>query len=162
VLVLREPQGQKLTDLSPEHLTDEVLMDAWRTSGRLHDARIAHGMLGAGNVVLVDDGHRNSSRVAFVDLARAAATRRPERFVADQVELLVTSAPLVGEARALVAAEQTLGRDGLGDILSFIEAPALSSRARHGLTNEKQLLKALRERGAALAGVEVPQPVALR
>ena len=68
VLVVRNPEGDRLTDVDPERLTDSVLDDAWEALGRLHGARIAHGDPWAGNVVLDAGG-----AVGLVGLTGAVA-----------------------------------------------------------------------------------------
>ena len=80
----------------------------------------------------------------------------------DRVELLTTTAALVGEDRALAAAEEILGPDGLAELLSFLEPAALSPTARRVIAQDKGLLKRLREKGAERAGVPGPTLVPLR
>ena len=80
----------------------------------------------------------------------------------DAVELLATTAALVGVGRALAAAIRTLGREGLADVLPLIEPAALSPETRSQLPERKALLSRLREQGAALTGGEVATLAELR
>ena len=157
ILVLRPPVGTRLTDLPLDQVTDAVLLDAWRLADRLHDARLAHGSLSALNIVRQHDG-----TLALVDFTRASGAGSPGRLIADRVELLTTTAALVGVDRALAVAEQVLGLAGLGDLLSLLQPAALSPAARASIQDEKKLLESLRQQGAERAGVDEPTLVPLR
>jgi uncharacterized membrane protein YbhN (UPF0104 family)/tRNA A-37 threonylcarbamoyl transferase component Bud32 len=157
VLVLLDPPGAPFSILEPDALDDALLDDAWAQLARLHEARIAHGMIGPENLVRTVDG-----ATAFLDLSRGSAGASPDRLARDRVDLLVTTAVLVGDERALAAAGQALGDDGLAELLPFLESAALSPAARHALPDRKQQLKDLREAGAAWTGVEVPELTQLR
>ncbi len=97
---------------------------------RLHDARLAHGKVAPENLVVGPDGS-----VAFVDFALGSAGGPPERLVRDQVDLLVSTAGLVGDDRALGAAMRAIGPDGLADLLPMLTTAALSpGRVRRSMT----------------------------
>jgi len=157
VLVLREPSGVRLPALAADELTDDVLVDAWSMADRLHGTRVVHGTLTAGNVLRQHDGS-----IALLDFTRASSARTPTRVALDRVELLSTTAALVGADRALTAAEEVLGRDGMADLLSFLEPAAVSAAARKEIGDRRDLLKTLREAGAERAGVDAPTLVPLR
>ena len=157
VLVLLDPPGEPFSLIEPEQLDDALLDDAWRQLARLHGARIAHGMIGPENLVRTVDG-----TTAFVDLSRGTAGAAPDRLARDRVDLLVSTAVLVGDERALAAAGKALGDDGLAELLPFLESAALSPAARRALPDRKRQLKDLREAGAAWTGVEVPELTQLR
>jgi uncharacterized membrane protein YbhN (UPF0104 family) len=157
LLVLREPDGLPLPDADPDRVTDAVLDDAWQNLARLHDAGLAHGMMQAANVVLLAD-----CTTAFVDFAHASSGAPAERRLVDAVELLATTAALVGEERALAAAVRALGREGLADVLPLLEPAALSAETRRELPDRNALLARLREQGAALTGGEVTTLTKLR
>jgi uncharacterized membrane protein YbhN (UPF0104 family) len=157
LLVLREPDGLPLPDADPDRVTDAVLDDAWQNLARLHDARLAHGMMQAANVVLLAD-----CTTAFVDFAHASSGAPAERRLVDAVELLATTAALVGEERGLAAAVRAVGREGLADVLPLLEPAALSAETRRELPDRNALLARLREQGAALTGGEVTTLTKLR
>jgi uncharacterized membrane protein YbhN (UPF0104 family)/tRNA A-37 threonylcarbamoyl transferase component Bud32 len=157
VLVLLDPPGEPFSLLEPDDIDDQLLDDAWTQLGRLHDARIAHGMIGPENLV-----RTTGKTTAFVDLSRGTAGAPAERCTRDRVDLLVTTAALVGDERALRAASAALGDEGVADLLPFLEPAALSPGARRSLHDRKRQLKDLREAGAAWTGVEVPQLTQLR
>jgi len=157
VLVLRTPAGTPLTKVDATRVTDAVLDDVWRNLHRLHASRLAHGQCMAGNVLLLDDG-----TTAFVDFANGSSAAPPERCARDRVELIATTAVIVGDERALSAALRALGRDGLADILPLLESAALSSGGRRSLADRKKFFTGLREQGAQLTDEEVPKVTELR
>jgi uncharacterized membrane protein YbhN (UPF0104 family) len=157
LLVIEDPDGVPLDELAPEQLTDEVLHQAWQAAQRLHARRIAHGSLNTHHVLLLADGS-----VALTELRLASAAAPPALTLADCAELLTTSAVLVGNERALAAAESVLGRAGLAAVLPLLEPTALSADGRRRVAGEKKLMKDLRVAGAALAGVDEPELTSLR
>jgi glycosyltransferase 2 family protein len=157
VLVLREPSGVRLPALAANELTGDILVEAWTMVERLHSARVVHGTLTAGNVLRQHDGS-----VALMDFSRASSSRTATRLALDRVQLLSTTAALVGEDRALTAAQEVLGPESLAELLSFLEPAAISAPARKEIGDHKDLLKKLREAGAERAGVEPPTLVPLR
>ncbi|MET1001865.1 MAG: lysylphosphatidylglycerol synthase transmembrane domain-containing protein, partial [Acidimicrobiia bacterium] len=157
LLVLNEPAGVPLTRVEPSAITNAVLDDAWRNLLTLHEIHIAHGSMRAESVLL-----RADRTTAFVDFGYASADAPPERCQLDSVGLLVTTAALIGDARALAAAQRALGNDGLADLLPMLEPTALSPAARRDLLDRKALLGYLRDRGSELTGVEIEQPTELR
>jgi uncharacterized membrane protein YbhN (UPF0104 family) len=157
VFVKRDPGGVPLDEVDPDRITDAVLDDAWTNLGRLRAARISHGRLTAANVRLLDDG-----TTAFVDFAYGSAAAPAERRARDSVEMLVSTAALVGVTPALAAAQRALGNEGLGELLPMFESQALSPVTRHSVPGLKKLLKTLREEGATLTGEEAPKLTELR
>ncbi len=156
VVVVRNPAGTSLHDAEAERVTDAVLDDAWANLARLHDGRIAHGNPWVGNVVVDDTG-----ATGLVGLGDAVSSASAGRLRLDRVQLLATSAELVGEERALAAAHRALRADDLVEVLGFLEPPALTGAAKRHITKPKALLAGLRDAGAALTGVEPPKPAEL-
>ena len=99
LLVLLDPDGRPLSELDADLLGDATLDDAWDNLIRLHDARLSHGQLGAVNVLVLPDGS-----TAFVDFSQGSAGAPEERCLRDRVNLLASTAALVGDERALHAA----------------------------------------------------------
>ena len=157
LLVLLDPAGTRLSELSPDAISDATLDDLWSNLGLLHRARMSHGQPIPANVIVRDDGS-----TAFVDFSKGSAGAPPERCQRDRVEVLVTTAVLVGDDRALAAALRSLGPDGLAELLPLLESAALSPPARRAIPDRKQRLKSLREAAAATTGQEVPELTPLR
>jgi uncharacterized membrane protein YbhN (UPF0104 family) len=157
LLVTRVPDGLPLDEMEPDAVTDDVLDDAWSQLSRLHGARLAHGRMHVHNVLVDANG-----ATAFVHFAHASGSAPEERRNLDRVELLATTAAVVGDERALAAAHRALGTDGLVEMLHVLEPAALSGEARHLLEDGNALLRRLRERGAELTATEVVKPAELR
>ncbi len=157
LLVLLDRPGRPYTEVPPDKLTDDVLDGLWSTVEHLHAARLTHGQLASANLVLEADG-----TTGLLDLSFGTAGASSERYDADRVDLLVTTALLVGNDRALAAAARSLGEDGLGALLPLVQTAALSGVVRRGVTQPKKWLKTLREDGAARTGQEAPKLTALR
>ena len=78
------------------------------------------------------------------------------------MQLLATTASLVGEDRALAAAQGVLGSDGLAELLSFLEPAALSAPVRRDLDEHKNLLKGCASRARRGPASRPPTLVPLR
>jgi undecaprenyl-diphosphatase len=154
LLVIRPVEGVRLRDAAPEQVTDSVLDDVWANVRRLHEARVAHGALNTRHVVLGRDG------VALVGFERAQGSATGPQRAADVAELLISTAALVGDDRALAAALRTIGAPGVVEALPLMQPPALSSDLRTGRRKERkernQRIATLRDAAAAAAGTEVP------
>jgi len=124
LLVQRWIAGRALGELAAGRLDDDLLRELWRQLTRLHQAQIAHRDLGLENVV-VDE--RGQPWLVDFDLAEAGASST--RLAADDADLLLTLAGLVGPGRALAAAVAVLGRDEVAGALS---APPASPLTRGG------------------------------
>ena len=153
--MLREPAGEPLATVDRAWITDDVLTDAWTNLG-LHGARIAHGEVSASHVLLRYDGS-----TAFVDFAHALRTRRLND-ARDSAALLATTAALVGNTRALAAAQHALGNDGLDQVMPLLTPVALSAETRREIPETKALLNSLRNDGAALTGTPLETVAELR
>ena len=105
LLVQRSVGAVRLAELPPEEVTDELLRKIWENVRSVHRARIAHGLLDAAHVLVSREG----PWIVGFDDARATGDR--ERLSADVAELLVATGSLVGEDRAVDAAQRG-GRAG--------------------------------------------------
>jgi uncharacterized membrane protein YbhN (UPF0104 family)/tRNA A-37 threonylcarbamoyl transferase component Bud32 len=157
LLVLLDPPGHRLADLDADQITDGILDDLWANLSRLHRARLSHGQLVPANVVV-----RNGGSTAFVDFSHGSAGAPPERCQRDRVEVLATSAVLIGDDRALDAAVRSLRPDGVAELLPLLESAALSTPARRAIPDRNERMKSLREAAAATTGHEVPKLAELR
>ncbi len=157
LLVLLDRPGRPYAEVPPDELTDDVLDGLWATVERLHAARLSHGQLSPSNLILGADGS-----TALVDLSFGSAGATLERCDADRVDLLVTSAVLVGNERALAAAVRSLGEERLAGLLALVQTAALSGAVRRAVPQPKKWLKTLREDGATRLGQEAPELTPLR
>lgn len=138
-------------------LSDDALDRIWVALGSLHRAGLAHGGVDGHAVVVADHGE-----VTLVDVDRGTADAAPERMALDEVALLVAVADVVGERRSLAAARRALDDEALAALLPVTTPAALPSieSGRRGLV--KRRCTELRQQGAELLGVEVPEPQELR
>jgi undecaprenyl-diphosphatase len=155
LLVARPVDGPRLGDADPTDVTDDVLDELWGQVVRLHGARVAHGALNGGHVVLSPHGP------TIVDFRTASATARPSRAAADVAELLTATTAIVGAERAVRAAVQAVGPGALSDALRFLQPAALTRETRAAAAGgRKELadrLARLRHLGAEAAGTEEPE-----
>ena len=157
LLVVRNPAGRPLGELTPDEISDPVLDDAWANLARLHGAGIAHGDI-TGQHIVVDAGGRTGA----VRMGRAETSAPPDHLGLDHAQILVVTAALVGVDRGLAAAQRAHGADGLAAMLAYLEPAALSGRSRSTIEDLKGLLGDLRQAGSALTGIEAPEVAALR
>jgi uncharacterized membrane protein YbhN (UPF0104 family)/tRNA A-37 threonylcarbamoyl transferase component Bud32 len=159
-LVIGTVGAVPLAEIEPTRITDAVLTAIWENVATLHRVRVAHGMLDAYHVVISPDG---PWIVGFDD---ARATADEHRYAVDVAELLVATAAIVGEERAVRAAYRVLGGPKLVPALPFLQ-PAALTRATRGLAGQRReqvadLLTRVRGSAAGAAGVEPPELVQLR
>lgn len=153
ILVVCDPPGIPLTDLAADALTDDVLTGVWEQAARLHAARLVHGQLHAGTVVVTSEG----PAITAFELARTARSGRDES--GDVAELLASLAGLVGPERALRSALAGVERAPLIRALPLLQPAALSAPTRAALgsrAKRKGVLAHLREAGATATGTEPP------
>jgi uncharacterized membrane protein YbhN (UPF0104 family)/tRNA A-37 threonylcarbamoyl transferase component Bud32 len=154
LLVIRPVDGTRLSDVDVTLITDTVLDDLWGQVHSLHEAKVAHGELNAHHVLLASDG------VAIVGFEKAAGSATGSQRAGDVAELLVSTADLVGDERAIAAAVRGIGAPALVDALPLIQPAALTSDLRAPKPKERKArnkeIAALREAAAAAAGTESP------
>jgi glycosyltransferase 2 family protein len=133
-------------------VTDEILEALWRQVGLLHRrARVAHRAFDAEHVVV--DG----TAPGIVDFGQAMSVA-PVGASTDIVDLLLSTALLVGEERAVTGAAKGYGTDGLLNALPYMQ-PAVLSAGRRGRTGHRKVrsqLERLRAVIAEAAGVDPP------
>ena len=128
-LVLEAIKGETLDQMQPEKVTDEQLVDTWTQLSKLHDAGITHGGIWAKTFVLSGTG------ASFSDLATANTRPDFDAYYSDRVALLATLADLVGDDRAIAAAQTSLGKDGLSALLPYLQTTRfLASTADQPMT----------------------------
>ncbi|HXY71549.1 MAG TPA: lysylphosphatidylglycerol synthase transmembrane domain-containing protein [Actinomycetota bacterium] len=154
-LLVAERTGRPLADAGP--VADDYLRAAWSAVGALHDLDIAHGQLDGYRVVVRDDGSP-----AIADFAEATVpSSRADRMV-DRVQLLVTTALSAGEERAVSAAVDALGTDGLGEVLPYLQPAVLDRATRHAVRDQDWSLDHLRKLASEAVGTEPPALEKLR
>jgi glycosyltransferase 2 family protein len=155
LLATRAPEGPRLAEMDRSAVTDDTLRTLWHTVGLMQDAGISHGHLNVRHVVLTDRGPE------VVDFSDASSRRSDGLLRADIAELLVSSATIVGEHRAVSCALDVLGADALVAALPYLQTPALSREMPSHLPRERRSLRdtltTLRGVIADATGTEPPQ-----
>jgi undecaprenyl-diphosphatase len=153
LLVDRRPTGTLLVDAEPTDVSDAVLQSIWQQVSQLHAANVAHGALNSNHIILV------SGTATIVDFSDSS-TANSERQAADVAELLVSTANIVGDDRAIAAAMRGIGSDALVAAVPLIQPGALSldlrARGRHARKDLKKHLDPLRAAVVTATGVEEP------
>ena len=139
VLVTTPPSGTPVASLPPERLTDKVLGSAWQQLHDLHAAGVAHGNLDGLRVLVDDDGE-----IAFDDFSSADASREQYWRNRDDAALLVLTAQLVGDERAIAAMVDTLGKERAGEVIPVVQSAALPPGLTKGVKHQNKALKSLR------------------
>lgn len=112
VIVTEHIDGTLLADAQVD---DAILADLWAQVRLLHDARVAHGDLHAGRVVVDEQG-----RTWLTEFAFGESGAEPIRLHQDVAELLAALVPLVGAQTAVSSAHASLGADRLEPVAEFL------------------------------------------
>ena len=155
LLVLRGP-ATRLEDVARGELGDEALRASWRALGLLGKANIAHLQLDLATVAVAGDD------VALLDFAGATVAPSRDQLQTDRVQLLVTTATAAGTERAVAAAVESLGADGVAELLPYLQSAALRTPLRKAVKAAGLEMDDLRAEVATAVGAEVPDLVKLR
>src|SRR6478735_5027112 len=127
ILVTTPPSGAALADVPVDQVSDAVLAALWAGVRDLHGAGVSHGNLDLLRVLVGDDG-----TIAFDDLAACMVTRDPYWLDRDHAAVVVATARVVGNERAIAAAKEALGDDGLAGVIPLVQPAALPKGLTHG------------------------------
>ena len=154
LLVSRPVDGPVLADAPPDAVTDAVLDQLWRRVAALHGAHVAHGALNARRIVLGEHG----PAITGFDAATGRASELERS--ADVAELIVSTAVIVGDDRAIAAALHELGPAPLVAALPLFQPAALSGELRPGDPRQRTAFHKrvgdLRNAVAAATNTEAP------
>jgi uncharacterized membrane protein YbhN (UPF0104 family)/membrane-associated phospholipid phosphatase len=134
-------------------LTDAVLGSVWSELTELHGAGIAHGDLDASRLLI--DG----SSVAFLDLGRAYVNADGYWMRRDLATLLVITARLAGNDRAIASALTALGTEELGKVIPYVQPAVLPKPVRKGQKHLAKQLKTLRADLSKTTGIDDIPPL---
>jgi uncharacterized membrane protein YbhN (UPF0104 family) len=140
-----------------ERITDAVLADAWARLDALHHAGIAHGNLDRLRLLLADD-----DTIAFDDFSAADASGEQYWFDRDDAALLVLTAQIVGDERAIAAMVDALGKERAGAVIPVVQPAALPGGLTKGVKHQGKALKALRGDLATATGAEDVPPLKIK
>ncbi len=157
VLVTDPPLGTALAELPPERVTDDVLAAVWTQIDRLHQAGISHGNLDGLRILVADDGS-----VALDDFSAASASGERYWFDRDDAAVLVLSAQIVGDERAVAAAVKALGNDRIAEVIPVVQPAALPDGLTKGVKHQGKALKSLRADLVTATGAEEVPPLKIK
>jgi len=103
-----------------------------------------------------------SGEVGLVDLGAATVAPTDVQLTTDRAQLLVTTASLGGVERAVRAAIDARGPDGVAALLPYLQSAVLTSSLRKTLEHAELDVDELREKTAKLVGAEPPELARLR
>jgi uncharacterized membrane protein YbhN (UPF0104 family) len=155
LLVLRG-DARPLASLDERGLDDRRVGAAWEALGRLEALRVAHGRIDPSTVVLV------GTDVGFVDFSEATIAPDVHTVSTERVQLLMTTASLVGSRRALDSAIEALGRDGVAELVPYLQSAALGTPLLKALKAAEIDVDAFREQATTELGTEPAGLVRLR
>jgi uncharacterized membrane protein YbhN (UPF0104 family) len=151
-LLVVEASGRVLATLDAGQVDDALLQRLWGVLGRLHTLGIALGRLNADGIVVRPDGSP-----AFSDLGQATVAAGDAGLMADRAQLLVATALLAGEQRAVAAAAASIGSEGLAETLPFLQPAVLDHATRRMVHAGDWEVDDLRKLAAETAGVDPPK-----
>lgn len=157
LLVTRDVGRTALSDVGSAPVDDDLVDSIWSELRRLHDADISLGRVSRTHITLAP-----GEAPGFRHLAAAAMSPTPLGRRLDVVELLVTSALLVGQERAVAVAMREPNRDVVADALTTLQPAAISHQLAQEVRAADLDLDELRDRVAAELDVESPEPVQLK
>ena len=143
LLVMEWVDGSSLEQLPPAQISDDLLVRLWAEVAKLHRAGIAHRSLRAANVMVSPEG---LPRIVDYSFSELAAT--PRQMDLDVAELLASLATLVGEDRAVAAAVDVLGAQGVAPSVPLLQPLALSAATRRTIARHDGLLARTRSAAA--------------
>jgi uncharacterized membrane protein YbhN (UPF0104 family) len=155
LLVLRG-EARPFAALDAAEIDDPFLRDAWDALARLDGLKIAHQQIDPETLAVLDSG------VGFLDFGTATVAPTDAQLAGDRAQLLTTTAALAGEERALRAAVDALGSDGVADLLPYLQSAALPTSVRKALGRAGIDVDEFRAQAATTVGVEPPELAKLR
>jgi uncharacterized membrane protein YbhN (UPF0104 family) len=156
LLALDQPDRPTLLDVTGSREIDAGVTALWENLRCLREARVAHGALDSGHVLV------EGSAATIVDFDRSSISASDSRLDLDVAQALVSSALRIGAEPAVDAAARVLAVDDLRAAQRYLTKPALTPATRRELRGQKGLLDALTASVAARTDGELVQPIELR
>ena len=156
-LLVTEITGRPFSSLGAAEIGDALLREMWEAIVRLHELGIAHRQLHGRRFVVRPDG---SAALGGFGKAQTAALDPP--MMADRAQLLVMTALAVGPERAVAAAADTIGTDGLTRLMPLLQPAVLDRETRREIRERGWDLEDLMQRCIEVTGSEAPALEQLR
>jgi hypothetical protein len=155
LLVLRDV-ARPLSSFDEGDVDPVLLRGAWVALARLEELGIAHGRIDAETTVVLN------GEVGFVDFADAVAGAGVTEVSSARAQLLITTAALGGGEAALENAIEALGREGVTELIPYLQSAALGAPLRRSLNAAGIDTDEFGQETAHALGVEPPDLVKLR
>jgi uncharacterized membrane protein YbhN (UPF0104 family) len=152
LLVCLLPDGDRLSVVPPEEVTDRSLDALFAQLMVLREARLSHGEI-SGDTVLVDPA---TQAVSLVNFRSASTGASDDRLDADLAGAMAAMALVVGADRTAASAARCLTAEILGPALRHLRSAGLDAVLARALRGKKGLLDQVREKAATAASIEVP------
>jgi uncharacterized membrane protein YbhN (UPF0104 family) len=151
-VLVNEVNGRPLAHLPAGALDDDLLRAAWTSLTSLHALDIAHGRVDGERLVLRADG-----TIALGDLGEAVVAATQGDILTDRARLLVTTAVLTDQDRAVAAALDVIGVDGVAEMLPYLQPAVLGRATRRAVADGEWKLDDLVHAALAATGGEPPE-----
>jgi uncharacterized membrane protein YbhN (UPF0104 family) len=155
LLVSRAPVGRLLSQCNADDVGDGVLHDLYRQLLIMREARIVHGALGGGAVLV----HPEAGSVTLMEFREAASHGSVDQLDRDLAGAMAATALVVGPERAARAAAACLSPDVLAGALRHLRKASLDSSVGRALRGSGKLLEEVRRQAAEAGSIEVPKLV---
>lgn len=155
-LISFRQSGISLAELSPEQLTDDLLVQTWSQVALLHRHSMSHGSLSAQAV------HAGPEGPIITELALGSLAADASDQGSDVCGLLYSLSVLVGAERAVRTAVEGLGEDRLVAALPYLQLAAMNPATRRLAEKPKETMSVLRSTVSEMTSVALPEPVRLR
>ncbi len=142
--------GVRLSEIDPSDLDDDTLDDVWAALRTFAEAGMVHRAIDLDQIIVTGDG------VLLTDLGAAHILGDDDERAADAAQILVATAIVVGEERAIDAARRNLGDDAIAGMLPLLQPAALPRALQREARAAGLKASNLRKRVAEL--LDVPQP----
>jgi uncharacterized membrane protein YbhN (UPF0104 family) len=156
-LLVSDASARPLLQVDAEEIDNDLLSQFWVELAHLHALGVAHGWVDGYRLVVRDD-----HTAALADLGEAKVAASHNALMVDRAQLLVSTALIVGDDRAVAVAGDALGVDGLVEVLPFLQPAVLDRSTRRAVGEQEWDLKALRQAASARAAVEPPELAQVR
>ena len=150
-LLVLEADARPYGSFGADDIDDHMLEGWWRILGALHELGVSHGRVDADRL-----GMRSDGSPVFIDLSAARVAATEFELLTDRAQLLVLTTLSVGEDRAVAAASDAIGADGLADVLPFLQPAVFDLDTRKAIRAEEWDLEDLRTLTAERTHIAIP------
>ena len=157
LLVTKEPTGTNLAGFNIDAVDDRTLSVIWEELEALHQhARVAHGWISPQAILVADE------RVSFTNFAYSSTMPTDQQLAADVVSLLVLTASMVGEDRAIAAAVDVVDPNRLVAALPYLQEAVVEPELRQSAKRAGVGYEELRAGLAGRLDVDAPEVAPVR